>query len=68
MAAAQQPSQPRRSPVVRCPSCGQDSVFAPSNPFRPFCTEVCKNIDLGAWASEQFRLEASPPDPTADTD
>jgi endogenous inhibitor of DNA gyrase (YacG/DUF329 family) len=49
--------------TVRCPSCGQPSVFGPSNPYRPFCTEVCKNIDLGAWASEQFRVEATPPNP-----
>lgn len=40
--------------LVRCPSCGGDSVYAPSNPSRPFCSERCKNMDLGAWASEQF--------------
>jgi endogenous inhibitor of DNA gyrase (YacG/DUF329 family) len=41
---------------VTCPTCGGDSVFAPSNPSRPFCSERCKNIDLGAWASEDFRM------------
>jgi endogenous inhibitor of DNA gyrase (YacG/DUF329 family) len=41
---------------VRCPTCGGDSVYASSNPFRPFCSERCKNIDLGAWASESFRM------------
>jgi endogenous inhibitor of DNA gyrase (YacG/DUF329 family) len=40
--------------LVRCPACGGDSVYAPGNPFRPFCSERCKNIDLGAWASESF--------------
>lgn len=54
--------QPR---LVRCPSCGGDSVFAPSNPWRPFCTERCKQFDLGAWASEDFRMPAeAPPDDT----
>ena len=49
--------------LVVCPGCGGDSVYAPSNPFRPFCSERCKNIDLGAWASEGFRLPAdTPPD------
>ncbi|HAL38367.1 MAG TPA: DNA gyrase inhibitor YacG [Polaromonas sp.] len=50
-------------PVKRvvCPSCGGQSVYAASNPFRPFCSERCKNIDLGAWASEDFRLPAEPP-------
>lgn len=41
---------------VVCPTCGGDSVYAPSNIFRPFCSERCKNIDLGAWASENFRM------------
>jgi endogenous inhibitor of DNA gyrase (YacG/DUF329 family) len=38
-------------------------VYAPSNPYRPFCGERCKNMDLGAWASESFRVEGdTPPD------
>lgn len=49
--------------MVRCPACGGDSVYAASNPFRPFCSERCKNLDLGAWASESFRVpEETPPD------
>lgn len=47
--------------IVRCPQCGGDSVFAPSNRYRPFCSERCKNIDLGAWASESFRLPEDTP-------
>ncbi len=42
--------------LVSCPCCGGNSVYAKSNPFRPFCSERCKNIDFGAWASENFRL------------
>jgi endogenous inhibitor of DNA gyrase (YacG/DUF329 family) len=41
---------------VTCPTCGGDSLYATSNPFRPFCSERCKNIDLGAWANEDFRM------------
>lgn len=26
------------------------------NPFRPFCSERCRLIDLGKWASEEYRL------------
>ena len=49
--------------IVPCPHCGGDSVYAPSNPYRPFCSERCKNLDLGAWASESFRMESdAPPD------
>jgi endogenous inhibitor of DNA gyrase (YacG/DUF329 family) len=42
--------------LVICPTCGGKSVYAPSNVFRPFCSERCKNIDLGAWANEDFRM------------
>jgi endogenous inhibitor of DNA gyrase (YacG/DUF329 family) len=49
--------------IVRCPSCGGESVYAPSNPWRPFCSERCRSIDLGAWASESFRVpDETPPD------
>jgi hypothetical protein len=56
-------SAAKKPKTVRCPTCGGDSVYAPTNPYRPFCSERCKNIDLGAWASESFRVpEDSPPD------
>lgn len=54
--------------IVRCPTCGGDSVFAPSNLWRPFCSERCRQIDLGAWASESFTVEASPPPDSDDRD
>ena len=49
--------------IVVCPTCKGDSVFGPSNTYRPFCSERCKNIDFGAWASESFRMPTeSPPE------
>lgn len=52
--------------LVSCPSCGGDSVYAASNPHRPFCSERCRKMDLGAWASESFRVPAeAPPDEQA---
>jgi uncharacterized protein len=42
--------------TVRCPGCGGLSVYGPQNPYRPFCSERCKQMDLGAWASESFKL------------
>jgi endogenous inhibitor of DNA gyrase (YacG/DUF329 family) len=54
------PPEPK---IVVCPTCSGPSVYAPGNRFRPFCSERCKNIDLGAWASESFRMPAdAPPD------
>jgi endogenous inhibitor of DNA gyrase (YacG/DUF329 family) len=47
--------------IVRCPTCGGDSIYAPSNLYRPFCSARCKGVDLGAWASEEFRMPTAPP-------
>lgn len=44
--------------LVVCPTCKGQSVYADSNPFRPFCSERCKNTDFGAWAGEGFRMPA----------
>ncbi|MEY4766844.1 MAG: hypothetical protein RI907_3517 [Pseudomonadota bacterium] len=46
--------------MVRCPSCGQPHEYQTDNPYRPFCSKGCKAIDLGAWASEQYRVQAKP--------
>ena len=38
-----------------CPRCGESSTWT-DNIFRPFCSERCKIIDLGAWANDQYTL------------
>ena len=49
--------------TVRCPQCGGESLYAPSNPHRPFCSERCRQIDPGVWASDGYRVpSASGPD------
>lgn len=47
--------------TVVCPTCGGDSLYSPSNAYRPFCSKRCKQVDLGAWASEDFRMPAEAP-------
>lgn len=42
--------------LVRCPQCGGESRWAPDNPWRPFCSERCKQIDLGCWANDSYRI------------
>ncbi len=56
------PAEGARPPAlqVRCPSCGLMHVYSTDNPYRPFCSKGCKAIDLGAWASESYRVEAPP--------
>ncbi|WP_395700352.1 DNA gyrase inhibitor YacG [Aquabacterium sp.] len=55
-------SPPDGARQVPCPTCGQPSRFAPENPWRPFCSERCRSVDFGAWASERYRV-AAPPGP-----
>jgi len=53
---------------VRCPQCRGESLWSPENPWRPFCSERCKQIDLGAWADESYRIpvQADPNDLSGD--
>ncbi|ONG38689.1 DNA gyrase inhibitor YacG [Alkanindiges hydrocarboniclasticus] len=44
-----------------CPHCKKPSLWH-DNPSRPFCSERCKLIDLGAWANEDYKI-ASPTAP-----
>ena len=56
-----------RSISVTCPTCRQPSRYDCDNPWRPFCSERCRGVDLGAWASEAYRVPAqSPPDGEAE--
>jgi len=41
---------------VHCPTCNKEIAWDKSNPYRPFCSERCKLIDLGEWASESHRI------------
>ena len=48
-------------PIVSCPHCGIEHQWDTNNRSRPFCSERCKLIDLGKWASEDYRV-AQPTD------
>jgi len=37
---------------MQCPICHKPVKLA--DPFMPFCSERCKLIDLGNWASEKY--------------
>ena len=52
-----------------CPRCGAPAILEASNSWRPFCSERCKLIDFGAWASGRYAIPAEEPEPgTQDTD
>ncbi len=46
--------------LVKCPTCGREHEYDTSSPWRPFCCERCKLIDLGAWASGEYVIRGEP--------
>ena len=46
---------------ITCPVCKNITTWE-ENPFRPFCSERCKLIDLGAWASGEYGIPGEPVD------
>lgn len=46
--------------TVACPNCKEPALYFVGNPWRPFCSERCRNADLGDWANERFRVAAEP--------
>jgi uncharacterized protein len=53
---------------VACPRCGTAVAWSPDSRYRPFCSERCKMIDLGDWASERFRVPVAERDESAEDD
>ena len=50
---------------IACPTCHKRNTWRPENAFRPFCSERCKLIDLGEWASETRKIPGEPVDPNS---
>jgi endogenous inhibitor of DNA gyrase (YacG/DUF329 family) len=48
--------------TVACPACGKPALFSPENEWRPFCSERCRMVDLGGWASESYKIPTKPAD------
>ncbi len=53
--------------IVQCPQCGRDVPWQPEQRWRPFCSERCKLIDLGEWASEGHKIKGEPVSQEDDT-
>ena len=51
---------------VKCPTCGTPVLWVESSRFRPFCSERCRTMDLGAWAAERHRIAGDPIDEPPD--
>lgn len=61
MTATPAPTETAAGPTVPCPTCRAPAPFSKTlNPWRPFCSERCRGVDLGAWANESYRVEVPP--------
>jgi len=40
---------------MKCPNCKQKIPYE-GNPYRPFCSERCKLIDLDNWLEGRYRI------------
>ncbi len=47
--------------VVNCPQCKKSVEWVAASLWRPFCSERCKMLDLGAWASEEYSVASEAP-------
>lgn len=47
---------PKRSPKLRCPICKK--AVKRTNPDFPFCSDRCRIIDLGKWASGGYVISS----------
>ena len=50
-----------KNSTIKCPTCGKEARWK-DNCFRPFCSERCRLIDLGKWASEEYLIEGEKKD------
>ncbi len=53
---------------VDCPTCKTKVEWIESSSFRPFCSERCQMIDLGAWSSEEYAIPVEIKDEWSETD
>lgn len=45
---------------VKCPHCGNLVTWSKDSAWKPFCSERCRLIDLGNWASEKHSIPGEP--------
>jgi endogenous inhibitor of DNA gyrase (YacG/DUF329 family) len=42
--------------MVKCPTCRRPVEWSEASKYRPFCSDRCRLIDLGAWLTEQHKI------------
>jgi len=51
----------KKAKIFKCPTCGM-LVLIDGEDF-PFCTDRCRKIDLGKWASGVYKISSPILDP-----
>ena len=46
--------------VLPCPRCGEPVTWNHEARWKPFCSERCKMVDLGAWFMEEHVIPGKP--------
>jgi endogenous inhibitor of DNA gyrase (YacG/DUF329 family) len=46
--------------IVECPTCSTPVRWTAESPWRPFCTERCRLIDLGDWLEGDNKIPSDP--------
>ena len=54
-------SAKKRVKALRCPTC--NNIVTASDEDFPFCSDRCRKIDLGKWASGAYRISSPIVDP-----
>ncbi|HFC8543611.1 DNA gyrase inhibitor YacG [Neisseria weaveri] len=52
--------------IVECPTCGAPVEWTVESRYRPFCSQRCKVVDLGAWASEEYVMPSEEEEPLSE--
>ncbi len=55
-------------PIVACPTCKTPVLWVAEQVFKPFCSQRCKLIDLGDWATEAHKIPGQPVSTELDID
>jgi len=42
--------------ALRCTICQREIESRPQNRFFPFCSARCRQVDLGQWLGEEYRV------------
>ena len=55
------PAKKKSAKMLRCPTCGM--LVRPKDDDFPFCSDRCRKIDLGKWATGVYKISSPVLDP-----